>query len=68
MMPNWRPDLAPAYGVMLVIGLTWVLLWFLHARRTWRQGQGVAHALLPAATFAFSAVWLSYSSMACGAF
>lgn len=67
VMPNWQPDLAPGYAVTLAIGFAWVILWFLHARRTWRRQRAV-HAVLPAATFAFSALWLSYGAMACGAY
>lgn len=68
ILPNWQPDLAPSYGAQLAIAVAWVVLWFMHARRTWQQGHGALHALLPAATFVFSAVVLSNSSMACGAY
>ena len=67
LLPNWRPELAPWYGLTLVLAIAWVVAWFLHARRTWAPRQR-AHSIVPAATFLFSALQLSSNTMACGAY
>lgn len=68
VLPNWRPDLAPAYVVTLAVGAAWVVLWLLHARRARNAGMGYVHGVVPGAAFVFSAVVLSSSAMACGAY
>jgi hypothetical protein len=68
MMLNWQPSLAPWYVGSLIIGIAWVVFWFLHARRTRTLGPPYLHAVLPMAAFGFAAVILSDSAMACGAY